>query len=326
MRHLIALLVSGCTLVPLVPVSRSAPPPAPEPSPAEPLPRPPARPATPETAVLPACPQDLSLDRGKRPIDVVPGDAVSEAAAAHRRLAAWHKQVPNKDFALPADEAVDRVIAIEQRMPGLVPAGFRAAVAAHPRDAALREQMSDCERADNLAQRRAGYDAALAFLLGHQNALGSLTDITRDMPVVVHGMDQTPRERAFYAINKDEAAIEDALTRGLFGAGARFLDYWGSRWVHACGSATCLLQAEPGDRFESNPKLRHWDIRDGGVDRGGGTSGPSDHDKAEQVCRAHTGEDTIESCQYMCGTRDSSLQANCNAKCAAWCPERAIGE
>jgi len=331
MRHLFPLLVaSGCTLIPLAPPTRSAPPPpAPAPQPVPEVvarPAPPARPAAPESAVLPACPHDLSLDRGKRPIDVSSGASVDEKTYARRRLAAWHKHRPERDFALSADDAVDRVVAIEERVPGLVPAGFRAAVAAHPRDAALREQMSECEAAVEATQRRAGYDAALAFLLGHQGALGILEGISRDMPVLVHGMAATPRQRAFYFINKDEAAIEDALTRGLFGAGARLLDYWGSKWVHACGSATCLLQTDPGDRFASHPKLMHWDIRDGGVDRGGGSSGPSDHDKQEQQCHAHTGTDTLEECQNRCWIRDSSEQPSCNAKCAAWCPQRAFGE
>ncbi|HTR52611.1 MAG TPA: hypothetical protein VMJ10_17975 [Kofleriaceae bacterium] len=327
------VIASGCTLVPLFPPQRSAaPPPAPaataeaQPGPAGAAPAARAAPAAPETAVMPACPRDLSQDRGKRSVDVIPADFVTPGVYAHRHFAAEHKKPPKRDFALAADAAVDRVIAIEQRAPGLVPAGFRAAVAAHPRDAALRAQMAECEAAADLTQRRAGYDAALAFLLGDRGALGTLANITRDMPVLVHGMAATPRQKAFYSISKDEAAIEDALTRGLFGADARLLDDWGSRWVHACGTATCLLQADPGDRFASSPKLMHWDLRDGGVDLGGGSSGPSEYEVAEKQCRAHTGEDTVESCQYMCGTRDSSEQANCNAKCAAWCPQRAIGE
>src|SRR5271170_779941 len=145
MRRLLPLLVaSSCTLVPLGQPLGSLPPPASAP-PADPAsarvaeqPQQPQQPqrqspraGTTESAVLPSCPSDLSLDRGKQSIELTP-DPVDEKTHARRRFASAHKTAPKRDFALSIAEAVDRVIAIEQRDPGVVPAGFRAAIAAHP--------------------------------------------------------------------------------------------------------------------------------------------------------------------------------------------------
>ncbi|HEY1818009.1 MAG TPA: hypothetical protein VGG74_36955 [Kofleriaceae bacterium] len=186
--------------------------------------------------------------------------------------------------------------------------------------------MAQCEAAHAATWRRAGYDAALAFLLGAAGGLAVTADIARDTPPLVHGLQPTPGQKAFYAITADEAAIEDALTRGLYGVHARALQTWGSRWVHACDSAMCLLKPDPkGDPYATTPKLVHWDIRDGGIFTPGST-GPSSLQVAHATCRAHTGQDTLESCQYNCETRPSDLRPSCNAKCASWCEPHAFGE
>jgi hypothetical protein len=274
----------------------------------------------------PPCPTDLSLDSGAATIDLTTADSVDAKTHARRHFARDHQQPLAREFALAGSDAVDRVIAIEQRAPGLVPAGFRDAVAANPRDKLLRYRMAQCEAAKPATRRRAGDDAALAFLLGAAGGLAVTADIARDTPPLVHGVQATPAQQAFYAISADEAAIEDALTRGLYGVHAPALPTWGSRWIHACDAATCLLKPDPkADPYATTPKLVHWDIRDGGIATPADTS-HSSLQTGHATCRAHTGEETLETCQYMCGTRASDQRATCNASCASWCQPRAFGE
>jgi hypothetical protein len=117
-------------------------------------------PAAPDPYADAPCPTDLSL-RVKRKIDGrIPWDPI------HARYAKEHEQPVTADELLSRDAAIDRVIGVETKTPGVVPAGFRADMTANGRDPQFRLFMARCELGTDSTIRRAGHDAALAVLLG----------------------------------------------------------------------------------------------------------------------------------------------------------------
>ncbi len=111
-------------------------------------------------AVPTRCPSDLSLAvartlDGRVPAQTIPG-----------RLAPQHLQPVRRDELLDDETAIKRVIAIETSQPVVVPSGFRGDIVALGRDPEFRLLMARCELADPYTHRRAGYDAAMALLLG----------------------------------------------------------------------------------------------------------------------------------------------------------------
>ena len=269
----------------------------------------PPLPATSPHAAAPECPADLALDRGARPI------AAFQAMASTRppRLAPGHKQKLVKVFGVAPEDAVARVVAIEAKYPGLVPSGFRDAVLASPRDAALRSRMAECEARHPETLRRAGYDAALAFLLG-----GERTVNAQRADVLAAGMDATPAQREFYFISKHELEIEDVLTRALYREHRRIGNDAFARWaqvfLHSCGAFACNVvdrSAGFGD-----PDWISWDLRDGGTITAH-DAGP-ERKQHEAQCRAHTGYLFREECITGCDTTGQHGDA-CHTRCEAFC-------
>ena len=286
-------------------------------------------PAQPESA----CPADMSVDRGARTIDA--REPASIPLAKYRTLhwAPLHDTVPADDFGLAPAVAVDRVIAIEQRAPGLIPAGFRSKIAANPRDAALRVHMAACELKTTDARRRAGHDIAMAVLLhGEATPLEAmLGEVVTQGPLLSLPQGDTrcggtdlvyepkhhdcpnAEQRQRWHISRDEAAIEDVLTRGLWNERKRLpehmLFYWGKLMLHACGKFQCLLEMDAG--LDGRP-LVHWDLRNGGHD--GETVANPDADRRNKKCLVNTGFQDLGSCKWSC-----NHDGDCLAHCAAWC-------
>jgi hypothetical protein len=264
---------------------------------------------SPSADTTPQCPSDLSLDRGKRSIATYQADI--DTRPSH--LAPGHKKPLTRAFGLEPDDAVARVLAVEAKHPELVPAGFRAEVLANPRDGALRARMADCEAQHSETQRRAGYDSALAFLL-HKGFTLSRAQVD----LLVAGQKPSLAQQQFYFISKDELAIEDALTRGLYTQrgrlGATGFAIWGQTFMHSCGGFACRVT----DRSAGfgDPDLISWDLRDGGTFSG--TTGTQAREQRETNCKAHTGYTFLEECETGCETTGQHGGA-CHTKCQAYC-------
>lgn len=275
----------------------------------------------------------MTVDRGARTIDTRKPASVPLVKYRTMHWAPLHDTVPAADFGLAPALAVDRVIAIEQRAPGLVPAGFRSKVAANPRDSGLRMQMAACELKTTDARRRAGHDIAVAMLLGASDAASleaMLGEVVTQGPLLSLPQGDTrcddgevyepkhhdcpnAEQRERWHISRDEAAIEDVLTRGLWSERKRLpehmLFYWGQLMLHACGKFQCLLELDSG--LDGEP-LVHWDLRNGGHD--GQTVANPDADRRNKKCSVNTGFQDLGSCKWSC-----NHDGDCLAHCAAWC-------
>jgi len=184
------------------------------------------------------------------------------------------------------------VVALEAKQPKLIPAPYREALLASPRDAALRLKIGACEAKQPSTRRRAAYEGAIALLLG-----GSPEEASRLIKLGTHGESTThttsfcgkghdpcaegsycdvvygecvTREEHVYSyISQAEAELETALTRGLIGelgaphklsSDAR--GGWMLYMVHACGVQLCKLTDY---EVKGKVSLVVWDIRDGGT-------------------------------------------------------------
>ncbi len=194
--------------------------------------------------------------------------------------------------AFSAGDQVARVLQIEKQKPTLLPLGFRAEVAARPRDASLRLRMARCELQRVETRRRASYDAALALLFGapakevepvlmeatrnqgaNNNSSSSCFDGTCAKGLVCLGDEcVTPMGVGVVFASKEEIDIEDAITRALMPlyeerhgddyAANDAIYWWLDRRLHHCGKFRCLFSA-----YEVKGKTRvvEWDQRDGGT-------------------------------------------------------------
>jgi hypothetical protein len=260
------------------------------------------------------------------------------------RWAPGHNKPFPSSFWLTPERAVDAIVAIEAREPRIIPAPFRAQIAAAPRDAKLRLRAAACEVKSPATRRRAAHDAAVALLLGApaDQAMplleaGSEAKFRRDfcnpaMPcsgaAVCEMKDNrclTPDDRAFSFMSKDEIDVEDALTRVLLrhaatGRGGVELstdakNHWVYAMVHRCGSLLCQT-ADNGDG-----KLVAWDVRDGGTaeDRPPEKSAKT---ASREACLMHTEHYDFWGCMRDC---DSAFQSGtqslvtCQMRCEHYC-------
>lgn len=241
------------------------------------------------------CPADLAVQPGPRSLDTRQAPTNSPRVA----LAKGHLHPPPDDFFLDASAAVDRVIAAEAKTPAMIPAGFREAVKASPRDGALRLRMARCELENDQTRRRASYDAGMAMLLGAPKgkAMAVLLEATkngdkqRTTQSCVPG-DACPTgetcdpkykecvgamKKIMVMISAPEFEVEDALTRGLVrplieaGEAAKDMDlvWWAFDRVHRCGGGPLVMCNFV--RYEVEGKgtvLVSWDLRYGGESGG----------------------------------------------------------
>jgi hypothetical protein len=260
------------------------------------------------------CPSDLSLDMKSRTIDTRTHKAgqTKEDYAVYKKM----KWAPNHTRpvgdAFVSAAAVDDVLRIEARTPTLLPAGFRAAIAASPRDPDLRLRIAACELGQASTRRRASYDAALALLLGApmDKVKPILLEATRNEGANNNTFKScwqgrcennetclddncvSPMGLGVLFISKDELDIEDALTRGLMKGyrernGEAYAQrdpvyWWMSRRLHHCGGQTCTFAGY-------SSKLAEWDVRDGGSVAGWLTAGQAralNQDRKQRACES----------------------------------------
>jgi hypothetical protein len=254
-----------------------------------------------------SCPQDLSVAPGKRTIDNRAGLKGSGAFSKDdlRPAAA-------RDF-LSKQAAIARVIGIERKNLGLVPAGFRTEFHAHEMDASFRLRMATCELAKGDTTRRAAYDASIAYLLG-----AAETDAA---PMISKGLYPTSTSSSAGRMAGDELAIEDALARtfasmvdvrddasvhGIVGQLAFGLS------IHCGGNALCNFRRGVGGGLRLEDRREHPSmVKDI----------PLSEDA--KTCILHTSDADLEQCQHSCWAHGRDREMECRERCAAWCkPER----
>jgi hypothetical protein len=235
--------------------------------------------------------EPLHIDVGvPRNLDTRDGVDLPPARYKKMRWAVGHTKPPAAAFALSAGQAVDAVVELEAKQPGLIPAPYRDALLASPRDAALRLRIGACEAKDSGIRRRAAYDGAMALLLGGSPAEASqlillgtrgksttVTSCERGQNTcpdgsrcnTVRGECVTLADEAYVHISTLEAAVETALTRAMIGElttpkrltpAAR--GGWMDKMVHWCGTQLCKLTD-----YEVNNRTSVvvWDLRDRGT-------------------------------------------------------------
>lgn len=337
----------ACALLPIG--SRRTPPPESSPPASVEPPVAPAasRPAPAQPARSDNCPANLTVRQDARTHDVRNAGDMPPDRYKKMVWAPGHRKPPAKDFSWADADAIERVIAIENAHPEIIPAGFRDEVRARPRDRALRLRMAGCELAAGPVRRRASYDAAMALLLG--SALDEVKDVlvesTRNgegdrsqvascmVAPCTGGLVCEPRQRhcmrpeaiGYGFVSDDEIAIEEALSRALF---RRYLDgerrptsplgWFLSERVHRCGTEVCSFRDyDHGGQEE----LVRWDLRDGGTVE----SHPCKRTpellasvKSQELCRAKTGHWSQELCVYFCGDNEA-----CRTGCYTHCKTEA---
>lgn len=289
-----------------------------------------------------ACPADLSLAVGKRKID-----GRDMADTLHVKYAKEHMKRVRADGIVARDAAIDRVLAIEADKPGVVPAGFRAELAAHARDPSYRLYMARCELATDETTRRAGYDAGLAFLLGAPMADvlpvveqsfypdgPTVMSCTRTSDCGGGGMTcdrvekecRTKRAKTSSFLSAPELDVEDTLTRAFAGlltddaiedTTYKRDDLIGTftygRFVECSGVLCNITRYEVGGKT----RLVYWDRRYNGESYGGASEDVLTGDA--KVCFDHTTAADYDQCEGMCGSLTETDPARCLARCAAWC-------
>jgi hypothetical protein len=346
-RPMVALLVAlGLASAGCKQLDASRPTPA-TPSPG---PRATAQPAAGGEASTPDCPQDLSVALAVRTLDTRHGPHLPRAKYKTMRWASEHRNEPAASFGVAAAVAIDRIVEIERQHPELIPAGFRAAVAAAPRDPALRVRMARCELADRFTRRRASYDAALAMLLGdrssavhevfeeatvYQGGRGATTSSchkTEDCPAdsACEARDSicySPARLALTFIAPDERDVEDVLSRALLQASKQGGDapvsepdllHWAAVRIHVCGSDRKQLCNLTRYEKRGHVTLVHWDLRDGGT--GGESSDPTAGERLQDrmlLCYDRTGFTSQSMCLRTCDvfTRGHDCRSECFNAC-----------
>lgn len=285
------------------------------------------------------CPTDMTFQAGPRKIDVrEPYDTVAGPYARE------HMQLASPAEVFTKQAAIERVLEIENKTPGLVPAGFRAEMKIKERDPSFRLFMARCELETPETTRRAAYDAALAFLLGApQAAVLPLTEraffpdgtasnpCSKDSDCKASKCDKKERAcrsdkaMASRSLSKGELDIEDTLSRTFVALltpedirrtqhhPSDYIGMWAYGSMHRCGTALCKFARYP--QLAGGLAIVHWDIRY----RGGQSSAPVALTDHEQRCKAATGHINIDRCRYDCQTGRKSEEPTCLARCAASC-------
>lgn len=217
--------------------------------------------------------------------------AVARTLPAETRgtLAAQHRQQVRRSELLDSEAAIKRVIAIEAAHPAVVPAAFRKDVVTYGRTPEFRLHMARCELAHPQSIRRAGYDAAMAVLLGAApevalplinqsvfpdgpttTSCGSNADCSGSCDAVTKEC-TSPRRQAASKLSHAELDIEDALVRAFASkltkeqlerdryVPGNLVELWTFGRYARCGDALCNLTRYDVD---GKPRLVYWDRRD----------------------------------------------------------------
>ncbi len=237
------------------------------------------------------CPSDMGLKLGKRKTDTRVRPTVK--GNPRRKFAAEHKQPAAESFLLSNEDAVNQVIALEKKRPGLIPAGFRERVAKDPRSAELRIEMALCELQSDETRRRASHDAAMAVLLGAEEAASMelLEETLKPGQKTSSGCTRGPCDegqtcdpkhktcetsttRALRWISAAELDVEHILTRAFVrqvvesGDPKHPLLPWGKTRRHRCGNGKAICKFTDYERSGGRVDFVHWDLREGGTSMG----------------------------------------------------------
>lgn len=345
MRCVVLAFLVSCGPPAALPDTRweSAPPPPPKPPPttlamrpadaAKPSPyanEPPSRP------LGEPCPEDLSLTVARTI------DGRKPSASIKARYAKQHQQLVRRDELIAPGDAITRVLEIERKQPGVVPAGFRGMIGHRGRDPKFRLHMARCELSESTTVRRAGYDAALAFLLGAPRAdvmplmltsmypEGTMTRpcdegrCRKDTCDAVTQQCVSAGARLAAYLSATELEIEDILVRGFgtYMTTPRLErdrydpDDLISSWMYGryvkCDGVLCQIRRAD---VKGKTRLIYWDRRYQG--ERGGSRKPMPH----EICYAETGSTTRDLCIAHCeGDRGSPQRATCVGACTALCP------
>ena len=283
-----------------------------------------------------ACPETLTVASGPRTIDV--RSPVQSGAGPYAK----DNLVPFRaEEGIDRDDAVARVLALEAKTPGLVPEGFRADLAEHGKDGFFRLHMARCELASPSTVRRAGHDAALAYLLGVPN--DAALSVARQAQTPVDGMHNcgptlpcpasftcdayeqactNPLVHGARYLTSAELDVEEILVRALvplqtadMRAKRRMDDmpvFWPAHHFVRCGgNALCSVWSHipPGAQSWQDPKVATWQDR-----RYVGSGAAMSLTAAEKQCKALTGEIYRDRCEGKC--QDAACVAACRG-----CPE-----
>lgn len=279
------------------------------------------------------CPSDLSISvsrtlDGRFPAQTIPG-----------RLASQHLQPVRRDELLDDETAIKRVLAIETAQPVVVPSGFRDDMVALGRDAEFRLLMARCELADPYTHRRAGYDAAMALLLGaspdvvlpllhkSMNPDGTRAPSCRIDADCSYACDavtkrcSTQRGHVAGMLSRAELEIEDILVRAVANKltpdqlERRFVpDDVIAPWLFGrytrCGEAMCRISVAS---VNGKPRLVYRDRRQP-------AEAPADPEPW-QVCYRETRSVSRAGCTAQCDAVDAVWKRPCTETCAASCSE-----
>jgi hypothetical protein len=293
------------------------------------------------------CPADLAVDMKTRTIDTRKHRDLDEKKYNKMKWAPGHRVTPLANFT--RGDEIDRVLKAEAANPGMVPAGYRAELAAKPRDASLRLAMARCEAKQPATRRRASYDAAMALLLGASiNDVRGVLDETTHDEGANHNTSKScgdtgscgkgdicmgeeclgPMGVGVIYISKAELEVEDALVRALWGRyiavngtayNTRDPLYWFlDRRVHRCGAQICgMVGYEKGGKSE----MVSWDRRDGGtvhvVPYSEWSSDEKKRFKQRLKCWNATGTQLKAHCLQLCNLYDRGEE--CRMKCYQSC-------
>jgi hypothetical protein len=329
--------VAGCIVVP---DQRRTPKQDPweSPPPAQPAMHLPTGPAAPpaDPFATAECPADLSLAAGPRNIDGRDPHKTMRVAYAKE-----HLKLVTQDQLVLQQDAVARVLELEAKTPGLVPAGFRDRIAKHARDPKFRMYMARCELERPETIRRAGHDAALAYLLGanvkevfplvekslYPDGTTSMScsrsadcgELTCDS-VTRSCSSSTARTASF--MSQAELDVEDTLVRTFatmltpemientrYERG-NIINTWVYGRFTKCSGVLCNFTRYS---VRGKTQLVHWDRRYRGETYDGGAT------PASKICSQETQAVDRESCVYRCGTGAKSKEAACITHCHANC-------
>jgi hypothetical protein len=299
--------------------------------------------AMPDPFASAACPTDLSIAVGARK-----HDGRYQRDTIRARYTKEHLKPVTAAQMLSREDAIERVLGFEANKPGLIPAGFRAEIAAHGRDPSFRLYMARCELAGAETLRRAGHDAGLAYLLGapadQVHALlkksfypdGPTSMSCTASNDCADGMFCDRAEKSCTSakaktasfLSAAELDVEDALVRGFASMLTPEMientrhdpdDMIGTfvygRFVR-CRSGT-LCNFTRYSTTDGRTTLVNWDKRYRGESYGGASEDVLTG-KAKE-CFDHTEASDLDQCVYRCGTGAKSKEEACKGKCYAWC-------
>jgi hypothetical protein len=258
-----------------------------------------------------------------------------------------HRHEVRPDELLRGEDAIARIVAIENAHEDVVPSAFRTARKERPRDPALRMRMARCELESSDTIRRAAYDASVAYFLGapqtevynlvtkslypdgtlETSCTGKADCGTNDRCDAVTKTCVSPRMIVASRASQVELDIEDILSRA-YAARISKAQLQSDRYqegdlagtfaygrLHKCGRALCTFSRL--DSRSGETVLIHWDIRyHGSTTIIEGTDWMTD---TEKRCYDATSSISLDQCKGRCDELGNDERAACELTCVTHC-------